>query len=271
MEVDQASELAEKIFVLQRTHDAVRVGSILKIIAYLPPRLQAEAAHFLATWSREASGEISSAGQLLEARRWLPDADFIAAADRLYQRANVETDPRMRAMYLAYVLPILSPSAREVVVRELIDMGRALAEWDDAWFAILDVVIEAADTQSVERLVLPFIEFLQTKNRRVSFLLFIQVAIKHATARDRALQSAVTIMPLQHWEAAELIDALPALPRNVQVLGVDIIFQSLVDESTKGRPIGVLAKLFPTLAELMGEGAAAELWETIWEVTQWWP
>jgi hypothetical protein len=32
-----------------------------------------------------------------------------------------------------------------------------------------------------------------------------------------------------------------------------------------------LAKIFPVLSEVAGEEAAADVWETIWDVTQWWP
>ncbi len=270
MEPHQASALAERIFDAQRSHDSLNVSSILEIIHYLQPSSHDQAVSFLVEWSRKVEAEFSSPGLLLEARKWLCEPDFLAATERLYMRANAEEEPRLRAMALAYQLRLLPAAERNDLIGQLVSMAQEAPLWDASWSLVIRLIIETAEPFAIECWVLPFLGILQERQRIESFLLLIHVAIWHADLRGEVLRMALGILPLVDWPLSELVDALSILPSDAQAMALEIILRELPNEH-RGRPLGFLAKIFPTLSEVAGEEAAADVWETIWDVTQWWP
>jgi hypothetical protein len=271
MEPAAATPLAETAFEYLARDTPAKISRLCEILPFLSQSSQPRAIEMVRFWAANVEGYPTESVLLQTARRWLTEPEFEHALRRLRVGALKEAEPRLVAFNLVRLVPLLPPSEVDALSLRIFDLAAVAAQWDDEWSFVISSIIPTRDETWLLGTLYPLIAEQRALSwATVSGHLF-DIAMRcSAPARETLIGQATDLLPLAQWPIGRFVELLPLLEKSEQRRLIGERLRSLSNQN-RVRQLRPLGLLLPSIARLGGASAVERVWESLWELSLWWP
>ena len=271
MDDGTASTLANALFDAKKAEAHLNILIHSRITPFLDRSRREDAERQIRDWAQDVEWSSAEISGLKSARQWLSETEFQATVERFYEAAAGDGDDAYRARNLASLLPLIRAERRDELAERLIAMASAAEEWDHGWSHVIETIVAECDPPWLFEHIHPLLSNLVLWAAEPASRLLIRLAARVVPHQHVELvDEALTWYRFSAWPLDTLVELVPLLTGERQVHVLMTILREL-SAQRRVRQFRVLEALFPTLAAVGREDVISTIWESIWEVTLWWP